>query len=180
MIDTNLIAIVISGIVAMITGYYVYLTQKLLSESIRPVVSIRFDVRDRALFLVLRNSGTRMARDVELTFTPNLAVIANEAEAQMGSSFYDHLLFQNFLGIGEERSEFVTLTPQIEEKFNAGKQFVVVITYSDAAGKRYRDRPFIFNTKDYVTAGSGANIDLESKFYEVLTKYFEDESHRRK
>jgi hypothetical protein len=79
----EIVTIIFSGLLTVLTGYYVWLTHKisktnsdLLLEQIRPFVVVRFEAKDMFLNIVFENLGLRPAYDINVRFN-NLDQINN-------------------------------------------------------------------------------------------------------
>jgi len=175
--DANVTTAIGTVILAIITAVYVILTHRILKEQVRPLISVHFHVKDRMLDLHVKNIGSRPARNINIEFSPSLKEIENDQpDLESDFSFYNHLLSQNFLGVGEEKAGLINLTPQILAKYPNGKQFTVTVSYHDFSDKKsYKDKPFTLDTKDYITSGSDPNIDYSEKLTKLMITFYEKE-----
>ncbi len=141
-------------------------------EQNRPIVFATFEVRNRRLYLSLRNAGNRPATSVEVVFNPALSIIAVEEELRY-PSFYKHLLHTELLVPGEHREGLIGLTDQINRNLPAGQDFGVKVSYMDLSSKKSYSQEYKLHTTDFVTAGSNPNIDHFASVAERLDDNFD-------
>ncbi len=72
----EILTIIFSGLLTVLTGYYVWLTHKisktnsdLLQEQIRPFVVVRFEIIDLFLKIIIENIGQRPAYNIKVKFS---------------------------------------------------------------------------------------------------------------
>jgi len=172
-------------LVATMTATYVVLTYSLLKastksirEQARPYVIAVLPVEEYAVVLSIKNIGNRPARDVRISFEPNIDGILDH------SQFKDELkqiMYQPFMPPNFEVKIFLVSSIKVLNEKELPSSFKVNIEYADSEGRPFDRHSYPINIRNYLIGRSavehGANHFLE-KISNSLTDMASDSKQR--
>jgi hypothetical protein len=132
---------ILTALLVIITGIYVYLTYNILQinrdvlvSSVRPYVIIDFRSSGPLVELLLKNTGRTAAYDISVEMTPKVKVIlrGTPQDAQMLREKLP------FLPTGKDVVEFLCSWRELEQQ-NVSLVFAGNISYRDGTGKEYKE-----------------------------------------
>jgi len=154
-----------------VTKEYVMLTRKLsqtntkmVEEMNRPYVVVNIFTENTLLKLSIKNFGNRPAKNVDITFTPDIDVIIQKIGDTNDPIFESKsLLKQSFIPPEYEIRNILYYGANYFERTDAGEhEFNVVVKYSDELDKNYEE---VYN------------IDFKTFYFKKHAAEFSDNFH---
>ena len=156
-------------ILAVITGWYAYITNKILkssekslNEQLRPFVIVHISSVDHFIKLNIKNIGKRSATNVNITFNPDLKEIDKLVANKDAYITHKPMLQQQFLPPDFEINTSIMFTPDYVKDPNLPRIFDVTIKYEDNSGCSYSDN-YTLNLSTYIYANK--SIEFTDNFY---------------
>jgi hypothetical protein len=155
----NALAQIVLALIALFALIYAILQYRLTktryAEENRPYVTIELErVTSGLLDLVIRNSGNSAAKNINIKFTPNIAIYEHTK-----SKINSHKFLKNmkFLASGKSLSFFFGSV--LGGKTKICREFQIAITYEDVTGKTYHDDQTI-DPRDFLELVSITRKDI--------------------